>query len=219
MRKFFIAVAAVVITAAGFLLYRHFTRSRMAVSDVILVTIDTVRADALGFAGNPRVRTPFLDSLAARGIVFTNAHAHNVVTLPSHTNILTGLYPFQHGVRENAGFKLDQGFDTYDDNYGKGEAAADFVVLERRASVVLDAAAKWWEANASRKRFLWVHLYDAHAPYAPPEPFFMRFRGNEYLGEISYVDSELSRVLGPILAKDPTALLIITADHGEARGD
>src|ERR1051326_4182375 len=154
MRKFFIAVAAVVITAAGFLLYRHFTRSRMAVSDVILVTIDTVRADALGFAGNPRVRTPFLDSLAARGIVFTNAHAHNVVTLPSHTNILTGLYPFQHGVRENAGFKLDprfptvatmlrplgyatgafvgafpldrrfgldQGFDTYDDNYGKGE--------------------------------------------------------------------------------------------------
>ncbi|MEO8036873.1 MAG: sulfatase-like hydrolase/transferase, partial [Acidobacteriota bacterium] len=74
--------------------------------DVILITIDTWRADAAGFAGNSKVRTPFLDSLVARGIVFTNAHAHNVVTLPSHTNILTGLYPYQHGVRDNAGFVL-----------------------------------------------------------------------------------------------------------------
>jgi arylsulfatase A-like enzyme/Tfp pilus assembly protein PilF len=247
-----IAAAILVLAAAGFLLYRHFNRSRLAAGDVILVTIDTLRADAVGFAGNTRVQTPFLDSLAARGVVFTNAHAHNVITLPSHVNILTGLYPFQHGVRENAGFKLDpkfptvatmlrplgyatgafvgafpldrrfgldQGFDTYDDNYGKGEASVDFVVQERRASAVLDAASKWWESNAGKKRFLWVHLYDAHAPYAPPEPFFSRFTGNEYLGEISYVDSELARVLGSMLAKDPNALVIVTGDHGEARGD
>jgi len=252
MRTILVAIAAVVIIAAGLLFYRHFTRSRVAAGDVILITIDTLRADAVGFAGNSRVRTPFLNSLAARGIVFVNAHAHNVITLPSHTNILTGLYPFQHGVRDNAGFKLDpkfptvatmlrplgyatgafvgafpldrrfgldQGFDIYDDNYGKGEASDDFVVQERKASAVLDAAAKWWQANASKKRFLWVHLYDAHAPYAPPEPFFTRFRENEYLGEISYVDSELLRVLGPILAKDRNALVIITGDHGEARGD
>ncbi len=252
MRKRLLEIAAAVIIATGFLVYPHFGRSRFAAGDVILVTIDTLRADAVGFAGNTRVRTPFLDSLAARGIVFTNAHAHNVMTLPSHTNILTGLYPFQHGVRDNAGFKLDprfptvatmlrplgyatgafvgafpldrrfglsQGFDVYDDNYGKGQASADFVVQERKASAVLDAAAQWWEANSSRRRFLWVHLYDAHAPYTPPKPFFTRFRGNEYLGEISYVDSELSRVLGPMLARDPNALVIITADHGEARGD
>src|SRR5689334_21861644 len=112
MRTILVAIAAVVIIAAGLLFYRHFTRSRAAAGDVILVTIDTLRADALGFAGNSRVRTPFLDSLAARGIVFVNAHAHNVITLPSHTNILTGLYPFQHGVRENAGFKLDPKFPT-----------------------------------------------------------------------------------------------------------
>ncbi|HEV8241886.1 MAG TPA: sulfatase-like hydrolase/transferase [Thermoanaerobaculia bacterium] len=74
--------------------------------DVVLVTIDTLRADALGFAGNRRVATPNLDRLAAAGRVFINAHAHNVVTLPSHTNILTGLYPFQHGVRDNSGFAL-----------------------------------------------------------------------------------------------------------------
>src|SRR4051812_47845834 len=75
--------------------------------DVILITIDTLRADALGFAGNQRVKTPYIDSLAARGIVYSNAHAHNVVTLPSHTNILTGLYPYVHGLRDNAGFRLD----------------------------------------------------------------------------------------------------------------
>jgi arylsulfatase A-like enzyme/cytochrome c-type biogenesis protein CcmH/NrfG len=75
-------------------------------ADVVLVTIDTLRADAVGFAGNRRVATPTLDRLAAAGRVFPGAHAHNVVTLPSHANILTGLYPYQHGVRENAGFVL-----------------------------------------------------------------------------------------------------------------
>src|SRR5262249_49601062 len=80
--------------------------------DIILVTIDTLRADSLGFAGNARVKTPFLDRMAAEGIVFTNAHSQNVITLPSHTNILTGLYPYQHGVRENEGFRLDAKFET-----------------------------------------------------------------------------------------------------------
>ena len=75
--------------------------------DVLLITIDTLRADSVGYAGNTHVKTPFLDSLAARGIVFANAHAHNVVTLPSHVNILTGLYPWQHGVRDNAGFLIE----------------------------------------------------------------------------------------------------------------
>src|SRR5689334_12834300 len=74
--------------------------------DVILITIDTLRADSLGFAGNQDVSTPVLDRLAAAGRVYTNAHAHNVVTLPSHVNILTGRYPFQHGVRDNSGFTL-----------------------------------------------------------------------------------------------------------------
>jgi len=220
--------------------------------DIILITLDTTRADALGFAGNPRVKTPFLDSLAARGIVYTNAHAHNVVTLPSHVNILTGLYPFQHGVRENSGFKLDpkfptvatmlrplgfatgafigafpldkrfglnQGFDTYDDNYGKGEATVDFVIQERRASAVLEPAVSWWRANEGRKRFMWIHLYDPHAPYAPPEPFLSEYRDNEYLGEIAYVDSAMKEQLGPILQADPEALVVVTGDHGEALGD
>jgi hypothetical protein len=81
-----VAIIVVLIAIAiGLRLRRH------GAPNVILITIDTLRADSLGFAGNTRVKTPFLDSLAARGTVFTNAHAHNVVTLPSHTNILTGL--------------------------------------------------------------------------------------------------------------------------------
>src|SRR5678815_4874767 len=83
------AIVAVVAAAAGAFIV---VRRTHEAPDVILITIDTLRADALGFAGNSNVKTPFLDSIAARGIVFTNAHAHNVVTLPSHANILTGLY-------------------------------------------------------------------------------------------------------------------------------
>jgi arylsulfatase A-like enzyme/Flp pilus assembly protein TadD len=259
-RKAILVIAAVVIVGAGvaaFLFFRSNSGSASSVlkpapRDVILVTIDTLRADSLGFAGNTKVKTPFLDSLAAGGLVFMNAHAHNVITLPSHVNILTGLYPFQHGVRENAGFTLDpktptvatmlkplgystaafvgafpldsrfglnQGFDTYDDNYGKGQSTVDFIVPERRADAVLTAATSWWRSHDHQKRFMWVHLYDPHAPYAPPEPFLSDYRGNEYLGEIAWVDSQLSAQLAPILQADPDALVIVTGDHGEALGD
>ncbi len=82
------------------------------VSDVVLVTIDTLRADATGFSGNRKVSTPNLDRLAAEGAVFENAHASSVVTLPSHATILTGLYPPDHGVRDNTGFRLDSSIPT-----------------------------------------------------------------------------------------------------------
>ena len=218
--------------------------------DVILLTIDTLRADSVGFAGNGKVKTPFLDRLASEGIVFTNAHAHNVVTLPSHVNILTGLYPYQHGVRDNAGFKLDashatlatmlkaagyttgafvgaypldsrfglnRGFDVYDDNYGKGAATLDFIIQERPAGAVLDAAAQWWRSNEGKRRFLWIHLYDPHAPYRPPEPFATEYRNDPYLGEIAAVDDALAKQFAPLLASAP--LVVVTSDHGEGRGD
>ncbi len=220
--------------------------------DIILVTIDTLRADSVGFAGNSGVKTPFLDRMASEGVVFTNAHAQNVVTLPSHANILTGLYPYQHGVRDNAGFKLaaehetvatmlrrsgyatgafvgafpldarfglNEGFDTYDDHYGKGASSLDFVIQERPAVAVLDAAVRWWRANEGKKRFLWIHLYDPHAPYVPPEPFATQYRSDPYLGEIAAVDDALGKQLGPLVDAPGDPLLIITADHGEGRGE
>jgi arylsulfatase A-like enzyme/Tfp pilus assembly protein PilF len=77
----------------------------IANQNVLLITIDTLRADALGSYGG-QASTPALDRLAASGVRFDFAHAHAVLTLPSHTSILTGQFPFQHGVRDNSGFRL-----------------------------------------------------------------------------------------------------------------
>ena len=220
--------------------------------DVILVTIDTLRADATGFGGNRGGTTPLLDRFAAAGRVFTNAHAHNVVTLPSHVNILTGVLPYRHGVRDNTGFRLDartatlatalhsvgyttgafvggyplasrfglaRGFDVYDDHFTSGGLDEQFAMAERRGDEVVAPALAWWRAQRGKPRLLWVHLYDPHAPYAPPEPFARRFT-DPYLGEVAASDSFLAPLLGPLLnAKHGPTLLVVTADHGEARGE
>jgi arylsulfatase A-like enzyme/Tfp pilus assembly protein PilF len=222
-------------------------------ADVVLVTIDTLRADAVGFGGNRRVETPVLDRLAAGGRVFPDAHAHNVVTLPSHTNILTGLYPYQHGVRDNSGFALspkvatlatrlkaagwttgavvgaypldgkfglNQGFDLYDDHFPQGSNPDAFAIAERRGDQVVAAARAWWGAQAGKRRFLWIHLYDPHAAYDPPEPFASRYRDNLYLGEVAAADSFLAPLLAPFLAgRERPALVIVTSDHGESLGE
>jgi arylsulfatase A-like enzyme/Flp pilus assembly protein TadD len=251
--RWLVAIGALVLAIGlAAIVFRTIRGRRHEAPDVILITIDTLRADALGFAGNRRVSTPYLDSLAARGTVFTNAHAHNVVTLPSHTNILTGLYPYQHGIRDNAGFTLDPshptlggmlreagfataafvsafpldsrfglnaGFDVYDDKYREGSNPLDFVVQERPAEETLTAAVKWYDALPNRKKFLWIHLYDPHAPYDPPSPFREQYRDAPYLGEVAYVDAQLSRFLEPLLQTHPNTLVVITGDHGEALGD
>src|SRR5438874_12626812 len=79
--------------------------------NVLLVTIDTLRADALSAYGGP-ARTPNIDALAAGGVRFDFAHAHAVLTRPSHASILTGLYPFQHGVRDHSGYRIARGTPT-----------------------------------------------------------------------------------------------------------
>jgi tetratricopeptide (TPR) repeat protein len=241
-----------IVIALAMLLTLTCARRETRTADVILITIDTLRADALGYAGNKTVRTPFLDSLAARGTVFTRAHAHNVVTLPSHANILTGLYPWQHGIRDNAGFALDvthttlaailhnggfatgafvsafpldsrfgldRGFDVYDDRYHASTNPLDFAVQERPGSETLAVARTWWQSNGGRPRFMFVHLYEPHAPYTPPSPYREQYATNPYLGEIAAVDAMLAATLGPILEQSPDALIIITGDHGEALGD
>jgi len=221
--------------------------------DVLLITVDTLRADAPGFAGNERVATPTLDRLAASGRWFPFAHAHNVVTLPSHANLLTGLYPYQHGVRDNSGFRLpadvatlatvlggagyatgavvaaypldstfglDRGFDLYDDRYPEGSHPTEFAFPERRGDEVVARALEWWDAHAGGPRFLWVHLFDPHAPYEPPEPFASRHRENPYLGEVAATDAFLAPLVERVTADGaPAALVVLTADHGESLGD
>ena len=220
--------------------------------DVVLVTIDTLRADAPGFAGDAKVATPGLDRIAREGRVYTAAHAQNVVTLPSHVNILTGLYPYQHGVRDNDGFRLDPGiptmatflkrrgyataafigafpldarfglardFDVYDQHYPEGVGPYDFVMAERPAAEVVAAARKWWGSPASSPRFLWVHLYDCHAPYRPPAPFDRQYAADPYLGELAAVDAALAPLFDDFRAAKRPPLLVVTGDHGESLGD
>jgi arylsulfatase A-like enzyme/Tfp pilus assembly protein PilF len=217
--------------------------------DVLLVTVDTLRADAVGRGG----ATPWMDRLAAQGVVFTDAHAHNVVTLPSHANILSGLLPFEHGVRDNAGFRfpagtetlatrlralgyrtgafvsaftlesrfgLDRGFDVYDDAFAEGAAAAAFVLPERGGRATVEAARRWMAKGDGRPTFTWVHLYDPHAPYRPAEPFASRFAGDPYLGDVAAADDALSPLLKPLIAgTDRRTLVVLTADHGEGLGE
>jgi choline-sulfatase len=210
------------------------------VESVLLVTVDTLRHDALGFAGNARVATPTLDRLAAEGVVFDRAYAHNVVTLPSHANILTGLLPYQHGIRDNSGFVLpasvptaatllaargfataafvaafpldrrfglDRGFDVYDDRYPRA-------VGQRPGDDVVALAVEWWSAHTGERRFLWVHLYEPHAPYVPPRP-----AADPYLGEVETVDRYLAPLVDPIREAGESTLVLFTGDHGEARGE
>ncbi|HLN59653.1 MAG TPA: sulfatase-like hydrolase/transferase [Thermoanaerobaculia bacterium] len=226
---------------------------RAPVQNVVLITIDTLRADAPGFSGNRKAETPNLDRLAAEGLVFESAHASNVVTLASHTNILTGLYPYQHGVRENSGFRLDprfptmatllsrsgfataaivgafpldaryglnRGFDVYDDRYPPGVTSYDFALPERPGTEVVALALDWYRKNEGRRRFLWVHLYDPHAPYLPPAPFRERYAGDPYLGEVAATDAALGPLLELLEGKERgSTLVVVTGDHGEALGD
>ena len=220
--------------------------------DVILVTIDTLRADAVGFDGNPAGTTPNLDRFAAEGRVFTQAHSHNVITLPSHTNILTGMLPYQHGVRENAGFRLSpkvptvasrlkargyatgafvgayvldsryglaHDFDVYNELYRHLDEQFEFDIQQAHAEDVVAAALEWYRGAQGKPRLMWVHLYDPHAPYEPPKAFKDRFPGDFYLGEVAYTDSALAPLLEAVRHVDPPPLVIVTADHGEARGD
>jgi arylsulfatase A-like enzyme/tetratricopeptide (TPR) repeat protein len=107
------AAAALVIAAAGWWWSRGpaFDLTSSADQNILLVTIDTLRADALGVYGGPAA-TPNLDRLASHGARFTFAHSHAVVTLPSHTSILTGEFPYQHGMRDNSGYRVKDGTAT-----------------------------------------------------------------------------------------------------------
>jgi len=244
-----------VIAAAGVVLSRVRTGIRREAGlSVLLVSIDTLRADALGAYGRQGAETPWIDRLASEGVRFETVRAHNVVTLPSHANLLSGKLPFEHGVRDNTGFRfpkdaptlatllrergyrtgafvsafvldsrfgLDRGFDVYDDLLGGGEARAEFLVPERRAPLTVAAASKWLETQGEGPRLVFLHLYEPHFPYEPPEPQRARFAGEPYRGEVSAADAALAPLLGPILdgREKNRWLVVLTSDHGESLGE
>jgi arylsulfatase A-like enzyme/Tfp pilus assembly protein PilF len=213
--------------------------------NVLLITIDTLRADALGCYGG-RASTPALDRLASQGVRFDFAHAQAVVTLPSHATILTGEYPFTHGLRDNSGYRLpdgartvatmlkaagyetaafvaafplhsrfglNRGFDVYDDHFGESHMPEEFAMPERPASSVAPLARSWIAARGSssdgqRPWFVWLHLFDPHAPYVP-----------SYEGEVAKVDAALAPLLDQLRSAPTPTLVIVTGDHGESLGE
>jgi arylsulfatase A-like enzyme/tetratricopeptide (TPR) repeat protein len=217
--------------------------------NVILISIDTLRADALGCYGGENAETPTIDGLAAGGVLFTGCKTPTPLTLPSHTTMLTGTYPPYHGVHINdvavpgdlvflseilsdngfgtagiiGGFPLDdvfgfdQGFDYYDDDFtaGIGSSLSGF---EKPANQVLGRARTWIEKNHGGPFFLFLHFYDPHLLYSPPERFRTKYHEAPYFGEVAFVDSVLSGLL-PILETnglDDRTLIILTSDHGES---
>ncbi|MEZ5319297.1 MAG: sulfatase-like hydrolase/transferase [Vicinamibacterales bacterium] len=213
---------------------------------ILLVTLDTTRADAVG-PDATRATTPAFDALAARGLRFRQAYATVPETLPSHTSMLTGLYPAGHGLHENgrdldaahavvaarlhdAGYRtaafvsafvlarrfgLARGFDVYDDALGPDR-------VERRAPETTDRAIAWLDrADASGgPLFVWVHYFDPHAPYDPPEPYRGRHPDAPYFGEVEAMDAELGRLLAAFEARVPGPRAVIVAgDHGEGLGE
>ena len=221
--------------------------------NVLIITLDTTRADRLGCYGNKKISTKNIDAIAEGGVLFTNAVSHAPITLPSHSSIMTGLYPYSHGVRDNSIYRLDeknitlaeilkengfktaafvgsfildsqyglnQGFDLYNDRFlapkQKGKLPVD-----RRGEEVSELAIKWVEENYKNRFFLWLHYYDPHADYDPPEPFKEAYSESLYDGEIAYTDMCLGMVLKKLEEKGvlKDTLVVITADHGESLGE
>ena len=223
--------------------------------NLVVVTLDTTRADRLGCYGFAGVETPNIDGLAAEGVLFEHATATVPLTFPSHSSIFTGLVPPHHGVRDNGGFFLDdarvtlaerlrqagyatgafvgawvleakwglaQGFDEYSDRFDLSKyKVVSLGTVQKPGDEVMDGALAWLEKVGSRKFFAWVHLYDPHSPYDPPEPFASRYRNQPYLGEIAYTDKVVGRLVTWLRDRRllERTLVVLTGDHGESLGD
>jgi arylsulfatase A-like enzyme/Flp pilus assembly protein TadD len=223
--------------------------------NLVVITLDTTRADRLGCYGFRGVETPNIDALARDGIVFDYATATVPLTFPSHSSIFTGLVPPHHGVRDNGGFFLDdakvtlaerlrekgvatgafvgawvlerkwglaQGFDEYSDRFDLSKyKVISLGTVQKPGDEVMDGALAWLEGVKQRRFFAWVHLYDPHTPYDPPEPFASRYPSQPYLGEIAYTDQVVGRLLSWLKEKGlyERTLVVLTADHGESLGD
>ncbi len=223
--------------------------------NVILITVDTLRADRLGCYGFSPDVTPTMDMFASKGVLFENCISQTPLTFPSHTTIMTGTLPIHHGVRDNGGFVvpkelqtmaevfksagydtaafvsayvldakwgLDQGFDYYFDRFDLGRfEKISLGEVQRPANETIDEALSWIGKKKDGKFFAWIHLYDPHTPYTPPEPYKSRYPEHPYLGEIAYTDKELARLWDYLRDNGLTEnlFLVFASDHGESLGE
>jgi len=224
-----ILIYITVLVLFGGLVWQLFFKQRTAKNyNVILISIDTCRADFIGAYGNSAISTPNLDSLAKQGILFDHFYSSINTTLPSHASMLTGLYPRHHGVARNAMrlgaqnetlgeylksqgystaafigsfalasvFGLNQGFDVYEESFmgdpsryigrslvidmkdGKTLEALEPDTrtgdITRPAEDVKASFERWLSKNKDHKFFAFIHFYDPHFPYLPPEKWYRK---------------------------------------------
>ncbi len=236
------------------------TQSAPGARHLVLVTIDTLRADRIGAYGSS-VPTPNFDRLAREGVRALDASTHVPITRPAHASLLTGLYPAEHGIRDNIslplaaavptlaevlaarGFAtaafvssfvlskqsgLDRGFQHYDDSFdtaGDGDAAMFLNSVQRRGDATVARVEQWLDARTpevkAMRTALWVHLYDPHDPYEPPEPYASKYADRPYDGEVAWTDDVLGRLRTLLESRGlwTDAVVVAMADHGEALGE
>ena len=243
-----------VAVSAGLLWFgRDFAESETKIQNVLLISIDTCRADRISCYGFDGGTTPNIDAVARDGVLFTRAYSTNPTTLPAHCSLFTGTTPLEHGVHANeyyrladsrvtlaeilqekgfqtaafvgafvldASFGLDQGFHTYDDELSGG-AYRRLKYNERPADQVSARAVDWLDQHGADPFFLFLHYFDPHPPYQPPEPFASRYPEAPYAGEIAFTDHCIGGVIAKLksLGLYDSTLIIITSDHGEGLGE
>jgi arylsulfatase A-like enzyme/Tfp pilus assembly protein PilF len=225
--------------------------------NIVFITIDTTRADRMGFLGNTHGLTPNLDALARQGVVFEKAYSQAPLTPVSHATIFTGTYPQFHTVTDfghplptllpyvpeilsksgyhtaafigslildpkaNMAPGFDRGFDFFDAGFRikRNPDESRYDTIERRGGDVVEHAITWLKKNQPSPFFMWVHLYDPHAPYDPPPPYDKRF-ANLYDGEIAYADACLGKLFDYLKQRGQydRALIVVMSDHGESLG-
>lgn len=220
---------------------------------VIIISIDTLRADRVGAYGYDAARTPHIDALAREGVLFRNAYTPAPLTLPAHASLLTGALPAQHGVRDNIGYRLEAGsrptlpgtlrsrgyatgaavsayvlrsatgigplFDWYDDAIAF-ESGGELGSLQRRGEATIASAERWISQRGTSPFFLFLHLFEPHAPYEAPEPY-RSAAAHPYDAEVSYADALVGSFLDR-LRRDgiyDRAVIAVMGDHGEGLGD
>ncbi|MCP5042213.1 MAG: sulfatase-like hydrolase/transferase, partial [bacterium] len=231
------------------------------VPNLVVITLDTTRADALGAYGQGFPTSPAFDRMASEGVIFEHAFSTSPETLPSHASIFTGKHPFSHGVRGNAGYvlapdhltlaevmnaggyetraeiaavvmrdttQISQGFATVRDTSSDGvklkavfrerdgEVKAE-VVMARDGSDISDSGIQFVRDNRDRPFFLWLHFFDAHAPYSPTPEFSKRIPESTYHAEVAFQDAQMGRFIAELenLGLRDNTLVVVTADHGE----
>lgn len=213
---------------------------------VLLLTLDTTRADQLGAWGSSSGATPHLDSLAARGTAFLDATTSSPLTRPAHASLLSGVTPLRHGVRDNLGHRLPDSVPTLAERLAPEGYRALAVVAagvlardsgldrgferydddlggrpERTADEVAERAIAWL-ADVGEGPFLaWLHFYDPHLPWEAGPEWTRRFPDDGYAAEIARMDAAVGRVLAALRSSGrlDSTLVVAVADHGEGLGE